>query len=160
FGRKRSGITARRSDNGHATDEVSHERRQPVVLAVQPVVLHCHILTLDVAGFVEAFAERSGLAHGGLGRPAVDEAHDRHRWLLGACRERPYHRRAAEQGYERAAPHSITSSAMASSGCGTSRPSALAVLRLIANSNLVGCSTGSSTAWRPAGSGARTRRRA
>jgi hypothetical protein len=47
FGRKRSGITARRSDNRHATDEVSHERRQPVVLAVQPVVLWSAPLGVD-----------------------------------------------------------------------------------------------------------------
>ena len=35
--------------------------------------------------------------------------------------------------------HSITSSARASSVGGTSRPSALAVLRLMTSSNLVGC---------------------
>ena len=40
-------------------------------------------------------------------------------------------RRAAEQRDELAPPHSITSSARASSVGGTSRPSALAVLRLI-----------------------------
>src|SRR5689334_11963612 len=38
--------------------------------------------------------------------------------------------------------HSTTSSARASSAGGTVRPSALAVLRLIANSYLVGCWTG------------------
>ena len=40
--------------------------------------------------------------------------------------------------------YSITSSARASSVGGTSRPSALAVLRLITSSNLVGCITGRS----------------
>ena len=40
--------------------------------------------------------------------------------------------------------HSITSSARASSDCGTVRPSALAVLRLMTSSNLVGCCTGRS----------------
>ena len=40
--------------------------------------------------------------------------------------------------------YSITSSARASSAGGTVRPSALAVLRLITSSNLVGCSTGRS----------------
>src|SRR5262249_2926497 len=137
----RSGITARRSDTGHATDEVSHERRQPVVLAVQPVVLHCHILTLDVAGFVEAFAERSGLAHGGLGRPAVDEAHDRHRRLLRPRRKRP-RCRAAEQRDELAPFHSITSSARTINVIGTWSPIALAALRWMISSNFVGCSTG------------------
>src|SRR3954451_4540667 len=38
--------------------------------------------------------------------------------------------------------HSITSSARASSVGGTSRPRALAVLRLMASSNFVGCWTG------------------
>ena len=41
-------------------------------------------------------------------------------------------------------PYSITSSASASNVGGTSRPSALAVLRLITNSNLVARSTASS----------------
>src|SRR5262249_31741916 len=63
-------------------------------------------------------------------------------------RERP-RGRAAEQRHERAPPHSITSSARASSAGGTVRPSALAVLRLIASSNFVGCSTGSSAGLAP-----------
>src|SRR5262249_60512426 len=45
--------------------------------------------------------------------------------------------------------HSITSSARASSVGGTSRPSALAVFRLITNSNLVGAWTGSSAGFAP-----------
>src|SRR6187200_3336320 len=45
--------------------------------------------------------------------------------------------------------HSITSSARPNRVVGTSRPSALAVLRLITNSNLVGCSTGRSAALAP-----------
>src|SRR5262249_25387364 len=58
--------------------------------------------------------------------------------------------RAAEQRDELAtAAHSITSSARASSVGGTSRPSALAVLRLIASSNLTGACTGRSAAFSP-----------
>jgi hypothetical protein len=45
------------------------------------VVLDHHVLAFDVAGFVEAFTERSGIAGGVLGRPAVDEADDRRRLL-------------------------------------------------------------------------------
>jgi hypothetical protein len=45
--------------------------------------------------------------------------------------------------------YSITSSARASSIGGTSRPSALAVLRLMTRSNLVGCSTGISPGFAP-----------
>jgi hypothetical protein len=51
------------------------------------------------------------------------------------CQQRTH---APQQNY------SITSSARTSNEGGTVRPSALAVLRLITNSNLVGCSTGRS----------------
>src|SRR5262249_20683666 len=71
--------------------------------------------------------------------------------FLRARRERPRGRRAADQRDEIASfhAHSITSSAMASSEGGTSRPSAFAVLRLMTSSNLVGCSTGRSAGLAP-----------
>src|SRR5215467_6056742 len=58
--------------------------------------------------------------------------------LLRTRHQRPRGHRAAEQRDELAPSHSITSSARASSVGGTSRPSVLAVLRLITNSYLVG----------------------
>src|SRR5262249_28571654 len=69
--------------------------------------------------------------------------------LLRARRERPHGRRAGEERGEFAALHSITSSAMASSLSGIWRPSALAVVRLMTRSNLVGCSTGMSPGFVP-----------
>ena len=69
---------------------------------------------------------------------AAEESDHRHGRLLRARRERPGGSRAAEQRDERAPLHSITSSARASRVAGTSRPSVLAVLRLITNSYLVG----------------------
>jgi hypothetical protein len=45
--------------------------------------------------------------------------------------------------------YSITWSARSSTDCGIVRPRALAVLRLITNSNFVGCSTGSSAGLAP-----------
>jgi len=48
-----------------------------------------------------------------------------------------------------ATPHSITSSALVSNVGGTVRPSALAVLRLITSSNLVGCMIGRSDGMAP-----------
>ncbi len=45
--------------------------------------------------------------------------------------------------------HRMTSSARSNTDCGIMRPSALAVLRLITSSNLVGCSTGSSAGFAP-----------
>src|SRR5262249_20116285 len=69
-----------------------------------------------------------------------DGANHRSPPFLRACRERPRSRRAAEQRDEPASlDHSITSSARARSVGGTSRPSALAVLRLMINSTLVAC---------------------
>src|SRR5438132_13586632 len=68
--------------------------------------------------------------------------------LLRARRERPCHR-AAEQRDELASLHSITSSASASSLSGIWRPSALAVFRLMASSNFVGCCTGRSAGLAP-----------
>ncbi len=72
---------------------------------------------------------------------------------LRARRERPRHGRAAEKCDERTAlqrrDHSITSSAMASSPGGKLRPNALAVLRLITNSNLIDCMTGRSAGFSP-----------
>jgi hypothetical protein len=69
--------------------------------------------------------------------------------LLRVRRERP-RRRAAEQRDELApVAHSITSSARCCKNKGTSRPSALAVLRLITSSNLTGIWTGSSLGFSP-----------
>ena len=56
---------------------------------------------------------------------------------------------AAPARLRRSVRHSITSSAATSSLSGTVRPSALAVLRLMTSSNLVGCTTGSSPGLAP-----------
>src|SRR5262249_2017484 len=72
--------------------------------------------------------------------------------LLRARSERP-RGRTPEQRDELASlqlgAHSITSSARVSSVGGTVMPSALAVIRLTARSNLVGCSTGKSAGFAP-----------
>src|SRR5262245_24063696 len=113
------------------------------------MVLDHHVLALDGAGFVEAFAECSDLAHGGLGRPGADEADDRQRRRLPERRQRPRRRCAAEQRKERAAFHSITSSARASTVAGMSRPIDPAIFKLITSSNLVGACTGISAGFSP-----------
>src|SRR5262249_5793876 len=72
--------------------------------------------------------------------------------LLRARRERPSDR-TAEQRDELAAlhrcNHSITSSARASSVGGTSRPSIIAVAKLMTNSNLLACTIGKSAGFAP-----------
>src|SRR5262249_37163659 len=74
-------------------------------------------------GHVEAY--RLGGAHIDHGQEHTDAPHPLA--LLSPRRERPSRRRAAEQRYERAAIHSMTSSAATSSLSGTVRPSILAV---------------------------------
>src|SRR5262245_46840748 len=81
-------------------------------------------------------------------RCTAEEANNRQRLLLRARRERPS-RRAADERDELAPPHSITSSARASKVVGTSRPIALAALRLITSSYLVGACTGRSAGFWP-----------
>src|SRR5262249_53258976 len=66
----------------------------------------------------------------------------------GVCREHSYG--CDQHTYDEVAPlHSITSSAWASSEGSTVRPSALAVLRLITNSYVVGVCTGMSAGFSP-----------
>jgi hypothetical protein len=67
--------------------------------------------------------------------------------LLRRCHERPSHR-ASKPRNELPPFHSITSSAIASTCGGMERPSALTVLRLMTNSNLVAWITGRSPAFR------------
>ena len=69
--------------------------------------------------------------------------------LLRTSRKRPREGRAADKGDELAALHSITSSAVARSDGAMVTPSALAVFRLIAISNSVGCWTGKSLGLAP-----------
>src|SRR5215831_114739 len=98
-------------------------------------------------GFTQPLAHRAHPVCEPFGRASAEYAH--HQRLLRARRQWPG-RRAAEQRYERAAfDHSITSSASNCNELGTSRPSALAVCRLMTNSNLEDWMTGSSGGLTP-----------
>src|SRR5262245_44302363 len=113
------------------------------------MVLNNSVLAFNVAGFAEPFRERCRMASGAIERSSTDKTDHRHRRLLRPRREWPYHHRLAKQRDELAPVHSITSSARASSVGGTARPSALAVLRLITNSYVVGTCTGRSAGFSP-----------
>jgi hypothetical protein len=78
-------------------NQIGRERRQSVILAFRPAVLDCHVLTLDVAGFLQTLAERGDERPPPVRRSAVEETDHRHRRLLRARCERPRSRRAAEQ---------------------------------------------------------------
>src|SRR5271165_670718 len=106
FGRKRGEVPNGRNDNGYTTtDEIAHQCRQAIELALQPVVLHRHVLALDIADFAEAQAERGDMARNG--RPAVDETDNRYRRLLRASGERPGDGRSADKRDELAPPHGL-----------------------------------------------------
>src|SRR6266487_6943167 len=106
------------------------------------------IAVLDVTGLTQPLTERGHEMSECPGRSAVEEPDHRQPRLLRVRPERP-RSRAAEQCNEFAAPHSITSSARASRLSGTVRPRALAVLRLITSSYLVGACTGRSAGFSP-----------
>src|SRR5262249_20517198 len=126
--------------------EVGHENRQAIELARQPMVLHRHVLALDVAGFVEALAEPGN--KGRVRQSGIDEADHRHRRLLRARRERPRNR-STHQRYKCAASHSITSSARGMIDVGNTIPNLFAVLMLTTSSNFVGNSAGTSLGFEP-----------
>src|SRR6202022_1843421 len=69
------------------------------------------------------------------------------RFVAGSGRRPPHQERT--HALQKTAPYSITSSAMASSPGGKLRPNALAVLRLITNSNLIDWMTGRSAGFSP-----------
>jgi hypothetical protein len=73
FGRERRHIAGRGDYGDLSANQIGHQCRQAVVLALQPVVLNHHVLAFDVAGFLETFAESSCKAHGGIGRPVPDK---------------------------------------------------------------------------------------
>src|SRR5215813_326186 len=140
-----------RSDHRHLPAyQIGREVGQSVGLVLRPAILDRHILALDVAGFTKALAECGQISCTIDRRRAAEEPDHRHRRLLRARRERPRSRRAAEQRDNLAPPHqSITSSALASNVAGISIPIALAVLRLITSSYLVGACTGRLAGFSP-----------
>src|SRR5262245_38229866 len=97
------------------------------IAAFRQAILDRLILALDIAGLLQTRMKHARHGCEAVGQSAVEEPDHRHRRLLRARRERP-RRRAAEQRDERAALHSITSSARASRLSGKVSPSALAVL--------------------------------
>src|SRR5262245_12111170 len=131
-------------------DQIGGETRQPIRLIVPPTLLDDDIAAFDEPFLTQPFGEFRHEVRKRRGARAAKKTDHRHRRLLRPRRDRPRRRRAAEQRDELAASHhSITSSARASSVGGMSRPSALAVLKLMTNSNLVGCTTGKSAGLAP-----------
>jgi hypothetical protein len=149
FGRqRRSKACGRGNDRDLPAHQIGRQLRQAIDL-LGPAVVDRHVLALDIARLFEALAKGTQAPGNRLGRSDFEKSDHRHDRLLPARRERPRGCRAAEQRDKRAPPHSITSSARASSVGGMSRPSALAVLRLMTSSTFVDCWTGKSAGFAP-----------
>src|SRR6185436_439888 len=122
------------------SDQLVRERGEPVQSAVSQTCFQHEVLPFDVAELTQPLAERLKDAAGG--REIAHPEYFAHQLRLRG------ERRGEEPGdtsNERAAVHhSITLSARSRSAGGIVSPRALAVLRLMTRSNLVGCSTGRS----------------
>src|SRR5262245_24116552 len=119
---------------------------QSIDIVLRGSVFDGNVLPLDIAKVAQALPKVIPV------RRVVYDADARHPadWLLRARPHRPHGRRTAEQRDELAPPdHSITLSAIASTPGGIVNPSVFAVLRLMLNSNLIGCSTGRLEALAP-----------
>src|SRR5262249_3102956 len=129
-----------------------HDGNERTARIVATYVVDCHILSAAKPEARELHTEGLVLVDG---RRAVETRSEESEpngpsGLLRARRERQCNRRAAEQRHELAAgAHSITSSARASSVGEMSMPNALAVLRLMINSQRVACSMGRSAGFAP-----------
>ena len=132
-----------------AGGSVRRPGRKPIRAGFRPAVLDRDVPALDKAFLTSGpggTRQKCAIGAAGVLREKSDH---RHRRLLRARREWPRRRRAAEQRDELAPSHSITSSARPSSGSGTVRPNALAVLRLMISSTFVDCWTGRSPGFSP-----------
>src|SRR5437016_6226702 len=137
-------------DHSHlASDEVGGEARQPIELIVRPTLFDRYVLAVDKPFVLQTLLECGQQMHERRGWRAAKKADHGQRRLLRARRERPDGNSTADERYELAPSHSITSSASASSFAGTSRPSALAATTLMTSSYLVGISTGKSLGFAP-----------
>src|SRR5262245_9651939 len=150
LGRQRRYLAAWCNNDRHlSTHEIGGERRQSIVLSVSPAIVQGDVSTLEESGIIQASPDHRKERRINGGRTGAEEPNHRHRCLLRSRTKRPRSRRTAKQRYELTSPHSITSSARASSVGGTSKPSALAVLRLMTNSYFVGTCTGRSAGFAP-----------
>ena len=88
FGRECSRRAEGRVDHGHlSADQIGHQCRQAIELALQPVVLDRNVLAFDVASFAQAFAECGHISC--IGRSDAQKRDKRQCCLLRARSERP-----------------------------------------------------------------------
>ena len=150
-----SGCGRRRRDDDVdlQPDQLGREVGQPVEPTLRESILDDDVLALDPPELTQPFPERlagTAVTGGRAGREEADPIDLPRRLRLGGERRGEEAEGASDEGSP--VHYWITSSARASTAGGIVRPSALAVLRLITNSNFVGCSTGRSAGFAPLGS--------
>src|SRR5262249_24764274 len=104
-----------RDPSGH---KISPQHWQSVILTVGPTEGDVNVLAFDIARVPQSQPKCHLVPSRFARRPAAEEPDHRQRRLLRARRERPSGYTAAEQRYELAPSHSMTSSARASYCCG------------------------------------------
>src|SRR5262249_41628806 len=111
------------------TNQVGSQCRQAIIIILRPSILDRHIAVFDEAAFPKSIVEDGQTTLITPSRACVQETDHEFFRLLCACRVRP-HCRSTDKNKELSPPHSMTSSARASSAGGMVRPSAFAVLGL------------------------------
>src|SRR5262249_10367702 len=129
--------------------EIGGKPRQPIVLTLSPTIVERDVLTLDKARFIESLPDERNQRRVDSRRTTAEQSDHWQCTLFRPPRERPGGCRTTEGRDELATPHSITSSARASSAGGTVRPSILGVCALMTSSNLLDCTTGRSAGFAP-----------
>jgi len=81
-----------------ATNQISRQHRETIVLMLRPAIFDHDVLALDVTGLIQSFPERSYQMWSLRKGPDAEKSDHRHRRLLRARRDRPRCRRAAERG--------------------------------------------------------------
>src|SRR5262245_4098642 len=149
LGRERRESVVRHDNIDLKPDELGGDLGKSLVASLGPAILDCEIAAVAPPQFPQSPDKGGSQFALCRCRTGAQQANDRWLALLRARRQRPRDSSAAEQRDELAPPHSITSSARASKLSGTVRPRALAVLRLITSSYLVGACTGRSAGFSP-----------
>src|SRR5262249_48013623 len=121
--------------------------REPIVGAHRITDLDTDIFPLDITKVAKSVAKGFEQARLKVLGKHTNPMH--RRCLLRYTGLWPQHRHRGNKFDDLPSPHSITSSARASSDWGTVRSSALAVFRLMTSSYFVGACTGRSAAFPP-----------
>jgi hypothetical protein len=72
-----------------APDQVGHQRRKSIILAICPAVFNRHVVAIDIARLAQPLTERSRKIREQVRRFAIEKSDDWHCRLLRARRDGP-----------------------------------------------------------------------